>query len=158
MSGAHLGPATNFTFSLRVLRRTNPFLAFDNRRTAQKTIRPTILLLLNIVVAAVTCLPSRCLTTVWGFVQYVIEMSSGVMTCIPSFIKSCLGIQKLVRGYTHSQQGDLITIAFIFSKRNVGYKLMLVSRHRPQGTEIRKYTGPSFTIHMDGCLNDLCWR
>jgi hypothetical protein len=34
--------------------------------------------------------------------NYAIEMGSGAMTYIPSFIKTGLGIQKFVRGDTHA--------------------------------------------------------
>jgi hypothetical protein len=35
-----------------------------------------------------------------GFIEYVVEMGSGVMIYIPSFIKIGLGIRKLIGGYT----------------------------------------------------------
>jgi hypothetical protein len=62
-----------------------------------------------VFVAAVKFLPSRCLTklreyiyrhTDWweGFMKYVVEMGSGAMIYIPSFIKIGLGIQGLTGG------------------------------------------------------------
>jgi hypothetical protein len=58
-----------------------------------------------VFVATVTLLPSHCLATVggntyrWeGFMKYVIEMGSSAMMYIPSFIKICSDIQKLMRG------------------------------------------------------------
>jgi hypothetical protein len=35
--------------------------------------------------------------------KYAVEMGSGVMIYIPSFIKIGLGIQKLIGGYTDTQ-------------------------------------------------------
>jgi hypothetical protein len=47
-------------------------------------------------------------------VKYTLEMGSGAMTYIPSFIKIGSGIQKLMwgRGFTdtHRQHGDLIRL------------------------------------------------
>jgi hypothetical protein len=43
--------------------------------------------------------------------KYAVEMGSGVMIYIPSFIKTGLGIQKLREaGYTDTQNGDLISL------------------------------------------------
>jgi hypothetical protein len=35
--------------------------------------------------------------------KYAVEMDSGVMIYIPSFIKTGSGIQKLIRGYNDTQ-------------------------------------------------------
>jgi hypothetical protein len=67
-----------------------------------------------IVIAAVTFSPSRFLATIgrytyrhtdlWeGFMKYAVEMSSGVMIYIPSFIKIGSDILKLIGGYTDTQ-------------------------------------------------------
>lgn len=91
-----------------------------HRQTRRHTC-PTILLLLPVFVAAGMCLPSRCiamkegihfnqhlLATIRGYtyihrlmggvVKYAIEMGSGAMICITSFIKTGSGIQNLMRG------------------------------------------------------------
>jgi hypothetical protein len=48
--------------------------------------------------------------------KYAVEMSSGGMVYIPSFIQIGSGIQKLM-GVIHRQHGDRISIlSFIFSK------------------------------------------
>jgi hypothetical protein len=44
--------------------------------------------------------------------KYAAEMASGPMIYIPSFIKIRSGIQKLKGGYTHRQNGDIITLLF----------------------------------------------
>jgi hypothetical protein len=41
--------------------------------------------------------------------KYTVEMSSGVVTYIPSFMKICSGIVKLI-GATDRQHGDRISI------------------------------------------------
>jgi hypothetical protein len=52
-------------------------------------------------------------------------MGSCAMIYVPSFIKVCSGIRKLIREYTdththtHTQQRDLIGLHF-FERRNVG--------------------------------------
>jgi hypothetical protein len=43
-----------------------------------------------------------------GFVKYAIEIGSGVMIYIPSFIKIGLGIQKLIGGRGDSHRGDRV--------------------------------------------------
>jgi hypothetical protein len=53
--------------------------------------------------------------------KYFIEMDSGAMICIPSFIKIGSGIQNLVGGFTytqtHRQHCDHISLLlFFFSK------------------------------------------
>jgi hypothetical protein len=42
------------------------------------------------------------------------------MIYIPSFIKTGLAIQKLIAGYTDTQQGDLISPLSLFKKMKVG--------------------------------------
>jgi hypothetical protein len=60
-------------------------------------------------VAAVTFLPNSCLATIGelhiqtqslmeGFTKYAVEMGSGAMIYIPSFIKICSDIQKIISG------------------------------------------------------------
>jgi hypothetical protein len=40
-----------------------------------------------------------------GFMKYAVEMDSGAMICVPSFIKIGSGIQKLIRrGFTDSME------------------------------------------------------
>jgi hypothetical protein len=105
-----------------------------HRQTHRHT-RPTILILLRVLVAAGTCLSTRCLVikgriyfteplprndrrnthtdTEWweGFLKYTAEMGSGVMIYIPSFIKIGPGIQKLLCGiHGHRQHGDRISL------------------------------------------------
>jgi hypothetical protein len=49
--------------------------------------------------------------------KYAVEMGSGAMIYIPSFIKIGSGIQKLMRGggsQTHRQHGDLISLLLFF--------------------------------------------
>jgi hypothetical protein len=50
--------------------------------------------------------------------KYTVEMGSGAIIYIPSFIKIGLGIQKLIRGLHnhHRQHFDLISLLLIFSK------------------------------------------
>jgi hypothetical protein len=56
--------------------------------------------------------------------KYAIEIGSGAMTYMPSFIKIGSRIQKFIAGIyrqTHREQGDLISLFFIFFKiRKVG--------------------------------------
>jgi hypothetical protein len=47
--------------------------------------------------------------------NYTIEMGSGVMICIPSFIKIGSSVQKLIRGDSQTRRhGDLISLPFFF--------------------------------------------
>jgi hypothetical protein len=48
--------------------------------------------------------------------KYAVEMGSGAMIYIPSFIKIGTGIQNLIRRDTqvHKQQGDLISLLLFF--------------------------------------------
>jgi hypothetical protein len=61
-----------------------------------------------------------------GFMKYVVEMGSGALIYIPSFIKIGSGIQKLFGGggdsQTNREQGDLISLLyfFFFKLRKVG--------------------------------------
>jgi hypothetical protein len=47
--------------------------------------------------------------------KYAVEMDSGAMIYIPSFIKIGSGIQNLTGG-TNKQQGDLISLLLFISK------------------------------------------
>jgi hypothetical protein len=43
--------------------------------------------------------------------NYAVEMGSGGMLFVPSFIKIGSGVQKLIwEGYAHRQEGDLISL------------------------------------------------
>jgi hypothetical protein len=44
--------------------------------------------------------------------KYAVEMGSGAMIYIPSFIKIGSAIQKLIGGYTYRQHGDRISLLF----------------------------------------------
>jgi hypothetical protein len=89
-------------------------------------------LLQQLFVAAGTSLSSSYLAMIgghtyrhtdwWeGFMKYAVEMSSGVMIYIRSFIKINSGIQKLIRGiYRHRQHGDRISLLSFFKIRKVG--------------------------------------
>jgi hypothetical protein len=95
----------------------------------------TILLLLCVLVAVGTCLPSCCLATkggihftepmpsnsrtdahtntqTEGFMKHAIDMGSGATIYIPSFIKIGSGIQKFIAGiHRHTREhGDLISL------------------------------------------------
>jgi hypothetical protein len=52
--------------------------------------------------------------------KYTVEMGSGAMIYITSFIKIGSGIQKMMWGYTHRQHGDRISLLLIFEIRKVG--------------------------------------
>jgi hypothetical protein len=88
-----------------------------------------------VFVTAVTSLPSRCLATIggytyrhtdrWeGFSISAVEMGSGAVLYVPSFIKIGWGIQKLIVGdtqtHTHRQQRDLISLLYFFKIRKWG--------------------------------------
>jgi hypothetical protein len=47
-------------------------------------------------------------------------MGSGVMICIPSLMKIGSGIQKLMGGYTDTQEGDLISLLLFFQNKKLG--------------------------------------
>jgi hypothetical protein len=55
-----------------------------------------------------------------GFFNYTVEMSSGAMIHVPSFIKFGSGIQKLIWGYADRQQGNLTAYFYFFKVRKVG--------------------------------------
>jgi hypothetical protein len=112
----------NVFIKQRRIHRQIQWLSFDRAQTAQKMKRPTVLLLLRVLVALGTCLPSRCLVpkigihltkqlpsndhgnshrhTDWSeeFLQYAAETGSGVMIYIPSFMRTGWGIQKSIGG------------------------------------------------------------
>jgi hypothetical protein len=56
--------------------------------------------------------------------KYVVEMGSGAMVYIPSFINTCSGIQTLIGGI-HRQHGDIISLflAYLpyFEKNSLGF-------------------------------------
>jgi hypothetical protein len=52
--------------------------------------------------------------------KYAVEMGSGAMIYIPSFIRTGSGIQNLLRGIhiqTHRQQGDLKSLSLFFQNK-----------------------------------------
>jgi hypothetical protein len=51
--------------------------------------------------------------------KYAVEMGSGAMIYIPSFIKNGSGIQKLICGdtQTHREHGDLISLLLFFRNK-----------------------------------------
>jgi hypothetical protein len=54
-----------------------------------------------------------------GIYEVAAEMSSNVMTCIPSFIKTGSGLQKLIGeedSQTHRQHKDCTSLLSLFSK------------------------------------------
>jgi hypothetical protein len=69
-----------------------------------------------VFVAAVTFLSNRCLVTytykhtgsMEGFMKYAVQMGSGAMIYIPSFIKTGLGIQRLIGG-RHRHTDSMMT-------------------------------------------------
>jgi hypothetical protein len=54
--------------------------------------------------------------------KYAVEMGSGAMICIPSFIKIGSGIQKLIwrDAQAHRQDGYRISLLLFFKRRKVG--------------------------------------
>jgi hypothetical protein len=111
------------------IRRQNHRLSFYTRRTAQKTTRSNN----SSIVACIDCrgkaftepLPRgdrRGYThrhTEWwvGFMKYAVEMGSGSMIYIPSFIKIGSGTKILLGGihrHTDRQQGDMISLFLFF--------------------------------------------
>jgi hypothetical protein len=57
--------------------------------------------------------------------KYAVEMGSGAMICIPSFIKTGPGIQKLMSGgdtQTLSQQVDIVSLLSFFENKESGLK------------------------------------
>jgi hypothetical protein len=61
--------------------------------------------------------------------KYAIEMGSGAMIYIPSFIKIGSSIQDLIRGiYRRRQQGDHISLLpFFFQNKESRLKILLYS-------------------------------
>jgi hypothetical protein len=58
-------------------------------------------------------------TDLWqGFMKYAIEMGSGAMLYVPSFIKIGSEIEKLI-GRIHRQHGDLISLLLFYKIRKV---------------------------------------
>jgi hypothetical protein len=57
--------------------------------------------------------------------KYVVEMGSGVMTYMQSFIKIISGIQKIIGGdtQTHRQHGDHISLLTFFQNKGSGLKM-----------------------------------
>jgi hypothetical protein len=52
--------------------------------------------------------------------KYAVEMVSGAMIHVPSFIKIGSAIQKLIRGICrHTQHGNLISLLLFFKIRKV---------------------------------------
>jgi hypothetical protein len=67
--------------------------------------------------------------------KYAVEMSSGALIYIPSFIHIGSGIQKLMEGktQTHRQHGDLISLLLFFLNKesrlridNVMFKMSII--------------------------------
>jgi hypothetical protein len=95
---------------LEVLRRTKCLLSSDTTQTAQKTTRPTILLLLRIRCRGNVFSEPLPSNDMWKhiqtrrFMKYAVEMGSGATIYITSFIRIASSIQKLTwRGYTDTQ-------------------------------------------------------
>jgi hypothetical protein len=51
-----------------------------------------------------------------GFLKYAVEIDSGAMIYVPSFIKISSGIQKFT-GRGHRQHGDLISLLLFFQNK-----------------------------------------
>jgi hypothetical protein len=62
-----------------------------------------------------------------GIYECAVVMGAGGMICIPSFMKTGAGIQKLlgweINMQTHRQQGDLINLLFFFQKKGRRLKM-----------------------------------
>jgi hypothetical protein len=54
--------------------------------------------------------------------KYGVRMGSGAMIYIPSFIKIGSEIQKFIRGDTHRQQYDLISLLLFFQNKKSSLK------------------------------------
>jgi hypothetical protein len=56
--------------------------------------------------------------------KHAVEMGSGVMIYIPSFIKIVSGVQKLIGGnsQTHRQHGDRISLLSFFQNKEIRLK------------------------------------
>jgi hypothetical protein len=60
------------------------------------------------------------------FLNYAVEMGSGAVIYVPSFIKIGSGVQELIRGihrHTHGQQGDLISLLLFFQNKESRLKI-----------------------------------
>jgi hypothetical protein len=59
-----------------------------------------------------------------GFMEYAVEMGSGAMVYIISFIKIGSSIQRLIEGdsQTHRQHGDLISLLLFFQNKENALK------------------------------------
>jgi hypothetical protein len=57
--------------------------------------------------------------------KYAVEMGSGAMIYIPSFLEIGSGIQKWIEGVTqtHRQQGDLISLLLFFQNKESKLKM-----------------------------------
>jgi hypothetical protein len=56
-----------------------------------------------------------------GFMKYAVEMGSGAMIYIPSFIKIGSGTQQLIGGI-HRQHGDIISLFLFFQNKESSLK------------------------------------
>lgn len=57
----------------------------------------------------------QCLYYWWEeFMKYAVEIASGGMMYMPSFVKNGSDVQKLLGWDTHAQQGDLICLLLFF--------------------------------------------
>jgi hypothetical protein len=54
--------------------------------------------------------------------KYSVEMGSGAVIYIPSFIKTGSGIQKLIGGRIHRQQRDLISLLAFSQNKEIRLK------------------------------------
>jgi hypothetical protein len=60
-------------------------------------------------------------------VKYAVEMGSGVMIYIQSFIKIGSGIQKFLEGRIHRQNGDRISLPLFFKKKESRLKTIKIT-------------------------------
>jgi hypothetical protein len=61
--------------------------------------------------------------------RYAVEMGSGAMICIPSFVKIGSGVRNLMGGM-HRQQGDLISLLLFFQNKESRLKMKNLLRRR----------------------------
>jgi hypothetical protein len=84
-------------------------------------------IVVSVFFAVVTFLPSRCLATIGihiqthrpmdGFMKYAVEMGSGAIIYILSFIKIGSGIQKLIGGiHRYTDNTEIAYALFHFPK------------------------------------------
>jgi hypothetical protein len=59
-----------------------------------------------------------------GFIKYAIKICSGGMICKPSFMKIGSEIQKLLGGYTDTQDGDSMIVVIFFKIEKLRMRLM----------------------------------